>query len=356
MSTRRERILEQLVVKPGTAANLAERDPGWTGGPDYEGLSQEQLKAEAKAILASGVEDLSDAQELLWASDTYALLVVFQAMDAAGKDSAIEHVMSGVNPQGVQVVSFEEALGRRARPRLSLADARKPYRNGDASASSTARTTRRSSRCACTPSGSTSSSCRAAVRGPGVLGRAPRGHQCLRAPPRPERDEDREVLPLCLEGGAEEAFLRSARRADKEWKFNAADVTERARWDDYMAAFDGAITPPRRPGRPGMSSLPTTSGSPRPSWPGFSWTPSSRSISSGPRCPRPSTRRTSRHGDCSRRKLETRAATQSKGESAANTRGLGALLRPGEPAAGRRHRLGRRAEPLVELRRELLST
>ena len=50
--------------------------------------------------------ELSDAQELLWASDRDALLVVLQAMDAAGKDSAIEHVMSGVNPQGVQVVSF----------------------------------------------------------------------------------------------------------------------------------------------------------------------------------------------------------------------------------------------------------
>ena len=52
------------------------------------------------------MKELSDAQELLWASDTYALLVVFQALDAAGKDSTIEHVMSGVNPQGVHVVSF----------------------------------------------------------------------------------------------------------------------------------------------------------------------------------------------------------------------------------------------------------
>ena len=49
----------------------------------------------------------TEAQELLWASDTYAMLVVFQALDAAGKDSTIEHGMSGVNPQGVQVVSFK---------------------------------------------------------------------------------------------------------------------------------------------------------------------------------------------------------------------------------------------------------
>ena len=105
---RREQILEQVIVQPGTRAGLADRDPGWTGGPDYEGLSRDELEAEARAILKRDVEELSDAQELLWASDSRALLVVFQAMDAAGKDSAIEHVMSGVNPQGVQVVSFRK--------------------------------------------------------------------------------------------------------------------------------------------------------------------------------------------------------------------------------------------------------
>ena len=67
-----------------------------------------ELDHTAKALLAQGIEKLKDAQELLWASDDYALLVVFQAMDAAGKDSTIEHVMSGVNPQGVHVVSFKK--------------------------------------------------------------------------------------------------------------------------------------------------------------------------------------------------------------------------------------------------------
>src|SRR6185436_11580518 len=103
---RKERIKEQVMVTPGNPAAIADRDPGWTGGPDYKGLSHDELEAEARAVLARGVEELSEAQELLWASDTYALLVVLQAMDAAGKDSAIEHVMTGVNPQGVQVVSF----------------------------------------------------------------------------------------------------------------------------------------------------------------------------------------------------------------------------------------------------------
>jgi PPK2 family polyphosphate:nucleotide phosphotransferase len=60
-----------------------------------------------KDLLAAQVKDLSAQQELLYASDSYALLLIFQAMDAAGKDSAIEHVMSGVNPQGCQVFSFK---------------------------------------------------------------------------------------------------------------------------------------------------------------------------------------------------------------------------------------------------------
>jgi polyphosphate kinase 2 (PPK2 family) len=106
--SRRERILSRLIVQPGTAAGLADRDPAWTGGPEFAQLSEKQLKKTGKAILTKGVEELSEAQELLWASGRYALLVVFQAIDAAGKDSTIKHVMSGVNPQGVQVVSFKQ--------------------------------------------------------------------------------------------------------------------------------------------------------------------------------------------------------------------------------------------------------
>jgi hypothetical protein len=105
---RRERISKELLVEPGTDANIADRDAAWTGGPEFEELSAKHLSHTAKKLLANGVKELSKAQELLWASDSYALLVVFQALDAAGKDSTIEHVMSGVNPQGVQVVSFKQ--------------------------------------------------------------------------------------------------------------------------------------------------------------------------------------------------------------------------------------------------------
>ena len=63
---------------------------------------------EAGDLLKEGIEVLSDLQERLYANDRWALLLVFQAMDAAGKDSTIKHVMSGVNPQGVHVSSFKQ--------------------------------------------------------------------------------------------------------------------------------------------------------------------------------------------------------------------------------------------------------
>jgi PPK2 family polyphosphate:nucleotide phosphotransferase len=79
---------------------LADFDPADTCALDIE-------KAEAKAVLASGVERLAALQEKLYAQNQWSVLVVFQAMDAAGKDGAIKHVMSGVNPQGCQVHAFK---------------------------------------------------------------------------------------------------------------------------------------------------------------------------------------------------------------------------------------------------------
>ena len=133
------------MVEPGAAAGIAGRDPAWTGGPDFADLTREELGARAGDALAHGKEALSDAQELLWASDRYALLVVLQAMDAAGKDSAIEYVMSGVNPQGVQVVSFADRRRKNSTTTTS-GGSRRRFRSAAGSASSTARTTRRSLR------------------------------------------------------------------------------------------------------------------------------------------------------------------------------------------------------------------
>jgi PPK2 family polyphosphate:nucleotide phosphotransferase len=239
--SRGEEIRERLLVAPGSPAGLAERDTAWTGGATYEQLSGSKLKAAAKDILKEGVKELADAQELLWASDTYALLVVFQAMDAAGKDSTIEHVMSGVNPQGVQVVSFKqpssEDLDHDFLWRISKA---LPERGRI-----------------------------------GIFNRShyeevvavrvhPEWLEAQKLPPGPrgkafwrgrfddinafERHLDRsgtKVVKFFLHVSRAEQKRRFLARLDtrgKEWKFSASDVAERAHWDAYMAAFEDAIT------------------------------------------------------------------------------------------------------------------
>ena len=75
-----------------------------TGNPVSDLLD----KAKGRALLGRGIAELSDMQEVLYANSTWSLLLVFQAMDAAGKDSTIKHVMTGVNPQGVSVTSFKQ--------------------------------------------------------------------------------------------------------------------------------------------------------------------------------------------------------------------------------------------------------
>ena len=93
-------LIEPLRVTPGSKVRLPKDfDPGYTG----ELVKKEQ----ATELLKQGVEWLSEFQMRLAAQDTWSLLVIFQAMDAAGKDGTIRHVMSGVNPQGVEVTSFK---------------------------------------------------------------------------------------------------------------------------------------------------------------------------------------------------------------------------------------------------------
>jgi PPK2 family polyphosphate:nucleotide phosphotransferase len=237
----RERIRGYLAVEPGEPANLASRDPAWTGGLDFASLSAGRLASTAKAALAHGVEELAEAQELLWANDRYALLVVFQAMDAAGKDSTIEHVMSGVNPQGVHVVSFKA-------PSREELDHDFLWRIGRA----------------------------APARGQiGIFNRShyeevvavrvhPEWLDAQRLPPGPRgaefwqaryaainaferhlHHEGTRVVKFFLHVSKAEQkrrFLARLNEPEKAWKFSAADVAERGHWDAYMAAFEEAIT------------------------------------------------------------------------------------------------------------------
>jgi len=93
------RLVEPYLIRQGKHFRLKDFDPGDTAGLDFE-------KPVAAEILKQGIEQLRVLQEKLYAQDRWGLLLIFQAMDAAGKGGAIEHVMSGVNPQGCQVVSF----------------------------------------------------------------------------------------------------------------------------------------------------------------------------------------------------------------------------------------------------------
>ena len=212
-------------------------------------MSHEELQTEARSVLARGIEELSDAQELLWASDRYALLVVLQAMDAAGKDSAIEHVMTGVNPQGVQVVGFRspspEELDHDFLWRISKA---LPER------------------------GRIGIFNRSHYEEVIALRVHPEWLERQKLPPAPrgpalweeryedinafERHLDRngtKIVKFFLHVSREEQKKRFLARLDtpgREWKFNAADVDERARWNDYIAAFESALTATSTPWAP----------------------------------------------------------------------------------------------------------
>ena len=204
-------------------AGLERRDTGWT------------------VDLTADTERLSDAQELLWASDQYSLLIVLQAMDAAGKDSAIEHVMSGVNPQGVQVVGFRQ-------PSAEELDHNYLWRIAKA----------------LPERGRIGIFNRSHYEEVVALRVHPEWLDGQRLPPGPrdeafwhERYEDinafeqhlarngTKIVKFFLHVSKEVQKQRFFARLDtpgKEWKFNADDVAERERWDDYMAAFEAAIS------------------------------------------------------------------------------------------------------------------
>src|SRR3974390_2396297 len=101
-------ILDRFRLQPGKKVRLKDHDTGWAQTKELKELGKNAVKERAEEILAKNLEELAQAQELLYADNRYALLIILQAMDAAGKDGTIKHVMSGVNPQGCQVFSFKK--------------------------------------------------------------------------------------------------------------------------------------------------------------------------------------------------------------------------------------------------------
>jgi PPK2 family polyphosphate:nucleotide phosphotransferase len=247
--SRPERLLAQFLVAPGEAARIVERDTASPAGPEFADLAQDDLQQRAQDAIARGIAELSEVQELLWATDRYALLVVLQALDAAGKDSVIKHVMSGVNPQGVHVVSFKQ-------PSAEELDHDYLWRIAKA----------------LPERGRIGIFNRSHYEDVVALKVHPEWLEPQRLPPGDrgerfwqeryedinafERHLDRngtKVVKFFLHVSKEvqkQRFLARLDRPGKEWKFNAADVAERARFDDYIGAFEDALTATSTPWAP----------------------------------------------------------------------------------------------------------
>ena len=226
--------MKRYRVTDGKGFRLRDVDPGDTGG--LEGMD----RAAAAEMLQQGKAWLARMQERLFAQDRQSLLVVLQAMDAAGKDSTIAHVMSGVNPQGCQVWSFKQPSSEEldhdylwrcvqrlpARGRIGIFN-RSYYEEV------------------------------LVVRvHPESLAQERLPEDCLHDRLFDERLEDMasferylgrngtRVLKVFLHVSRKEQKKRFLARLDdpkKNWKFSANDVKERDRWADYMSAYEKAI-------------------------------------------------------------------------------------------------------------------
>ena len=226
-------LIAPMRVEPGSRVRLSrDHDPGWR--PDIDRDRSEQL-------LSRGVEHLEHYQARLAAQDTWALLVVLQAIDAAGKDSTIRHVMSGVNPQGVTVHSFKQPsheeldhdyLWRYAR-RLPERGQIGIFNRSHYEEVLVVRVHRELLEREQLP---------AAARRGGVWKRR---YRQINDWERYLSENGVRIVKLFLNLSREEQRQRFLKRIDqpsKNWKFSPADVAERRHWDDYQHAFSAMLS------------------------------------------------------------------------------------------------------------------
>jgi PPK2 family polyphosphate:nucleotide phosphotransferase len=225
-------LLTPYRITHGRAFHLGDHDPAATG--------EFRSKSEAADMLDRGLESLRDQHEKLYADGTWAVLVIFQAMDAAGKDSTINHVMSGLNPQGCRVSAFKAPSSEElAHDFLWRTTLRLPERGqiGVFNRSYYEETL--------------------VVRVHQELLHAERLPQALLTKriwrerfedivgyERHLRRSGVAILKFFLHVSKEEQkrrFLERLEMPSKNWKFSAGDVRERQCWDDYMAAYEDMI-------------------------------------------------------------------------------------------------------------------
>jgi PPK2 family polyphosphate:nucleotide phosphotransferase len=224
-------------VRPGGRFRLADHDPAWAGDED---VPEKARRDRAEEILAAGVAEVARMQELLWASDTWSVLVIFQAMDAAGKDGAIKHVMSGLNPQGVEVTSFKHPSAEELDHTFLWRCTRRLPERGrigifNRSYYEEVLIVR------------VHEDLLAAQRIPGVTPRertwADRFDD-INAFERHLARNGTAIVKFFLNISPEEQrkrFLARIDEPDKHWKFSAGDVAERRHWKAYMRAYEEAI-------------------------------------------------------------------------------------------------------------------
>jgi PPK2 family polyphosphate:nucleotide phosphotransferase len=211
-------MLEPLLVKPGHDARLRHRDPG-----DRLGLHQE-------VDLADEVAELFGLQDRLWAEARRSVLVVLQGMDASGKDGTIRHVFTGLNPHGCRVTDFKEP---------SATDLAQDY-------------LWRVHAC-CPARGQIGIWNRShyedviATRVRGLVSEHVwhRRYRHLREFERLLTDEGTTLVKVFLHISFEEQGRRFQERADtphKRWKLRQSDLDDRRRWDEYVDAYERAIT------------------------------------------------------------------------------------------------------------------
>ncbi len=104
---KRSKIAKLFRIDPGSKFREEKHPTDYKSYKALGELSSDQLKARAREYIERNLQKLARSQELLYANDIYSVLIIFQAMDAAGKDGMIKHVMSGLNPQGCEVASFK---------------------------------------------------------------------------------------------------------------------------------------------------------------------------------------------------------------------------------------------------------
>ena len=227
------KLLQRYRITDGKKFRLADHDPG--------DIAPKLVNpADAERLLANDVVRLSDLQELLYAQHSWALLTIFQAMDAAGKDGTIKHVMSGVNPQGVQVSAFKAPgqeeldhdflwrVGRELPERGRIGIFNRSHYEEVLVVRVHPEILERQ-------------------RLPATLnGRKIWKHRLedIAAWERHLARQGTVVLKFFLNVSKAEQKHRLLERMDhptKNWKFSPGDIAERQRWDEYMAAYEEAI-------------------------------------------------------------------------------------------------------------------